>query len=204
MRSFRKLFVPAAAAAALALGAAAGGCDSMPWNKDKGSSDTQKMQTDGMKTAVANVKASQAATTQPSWGNTTGTVTFTQVGDDKVKVVVDLQGVPPGKHGFHIHEKGDLSAPDLSSAGGHFNPGGHKHGGPKDTDRHAGDLGNIRADASGNVKKEITTEGISIDTGAANDIVGKSVIVHSKADDLKSQPSGDAGGRIAGGVIETK
>lgn len=157
-----------------------------------------------MKTAVARVERSKAAATQPSWGNTSGTVTFTEKGDGKVKVVIDLQGVPPGKHGFHIHEKGDLSAADLSSAGGHFNPHKHPHAGPETEMRHAGDFGNVDADVSGNVKKELTVDQITIGTGAADDIVGKSVILHAKADDLKSQPSGDAGGRIAGGVIELK
>jgi Cu-Zn family superoxide dismutase len=150
------------------------------------------------------MEPSKAAATQPSWGKSTGTVTFTSLEDGKTKVAVDLQGVPPGKHGFHIHESGDLSAADLSSAGAHFNPTKHPHAGPDAAMRHAGDLGNVDADESGKVKTEITTDGITIGSGAANDIVGKSVILHVKADDLKSQPSGDAGGRIAGGKIEEK
>jgi superoxide dismutase, Cu-Zn family len=159
----------------------------------------------GAKTAVANVKQAEAATTRPSWGKASGTVTFTQSGDaDKVKVAYDLKGLTPGKHGFHIHEKADLSAPDLSSAGPHFNPTKHKHAGPEGADRHAGDLGNIDADTSGNAKGNVTVEGITIGSGAANDIVGKSVIVHEKADDLKSDPSGNSGGRVGGGVIEMK
>ena len=157
-----------------------------------------------MISTLVNGLSAKAATTQPSFGKTTGTVTFAQVGDNKVKVAVDLQGVPPGKHGFHIHDKGDLSAPDLSSAGPHFNPEGHHHGGPTSEMRHAGDLGNIEADSSGNVKKEMTIEGISVGTGEKNDIAGKSVIVHGKADDLKSDPAGNAGPRIAGGVIEVQ
>ena len=184
------------------------GCDSMPWNKesdDRAADTTADTTADAKKqtVAVAKMQRSQAATTQPSWGNTTGTVTFTDMGE-KVKVAIDLQGVPPGKHGFHIHEKGDLSAPDLSSAGGHFNPGGHPHAGPDTQPRHAGDLGNVTADESGKVKKEMTVDNIDVGSGANNDIVGKSVILHVKADDLKSQPTGDAGGRIAGGLIEMK
>jgi Cu-Zn family superoxide dismutase len=155
-------------------------------------------------TAVAEIAPAKAASTQPSEGNTTGSVTFTQTGQDQVKVVVDLKGLPPGEHGFHIHEKGDLSAPDLSSAGGHFNPMHHEHGAPTAAQHHAGDLGNITADADGTVKKEITVEGLSIGTGKPDDIIGKAVIVHEKPDDLKSQPSGAAGARIAGGVIEEK
>jgi Cu-Zn family superoxide dismutase len=80
----------------------------------------------------------------------------------------------------------------------------HEHGAPTAAQHHAGDLGNITADADGTVKKEITVEGLSIGTGKPDDIIGKAVIVHEKPDDLKSQPSGAAGARIAGGVIEEK
>ena len=153
------------------------------------------------KTAVAHVMPSKAATTQPSNNNVAGTVTFTDSDDGRMKVVADITGFEPNsQHGFHIHEKGDLSAADLSSAGGHYNPDKHVHGGPATSPVHAGDLGNITADASGNAHYEIEVTGISI--GGKNDIVGKSVIIHAKVDDLKSQPAGNAGGRVAGGVIE--
>ena len=185
-----------AAAASLAFAA---GCESMPWNK----SDTKKMDASAP-SAVAKIETAKAASTQPSWGKPTGTVTFTTAGEGKVKVAYDLTGLSPGKHGFHIHQKGDLSAPDFSSAGPHFNPGGHKHAGPKEESRHAGDLGNIEADTSGNAKGSETVSGLSIGTGAADDIVGKSVVVHEKADDLKSDPSGNSGARIGAGVIEVK
>jgi Cu-Zn family superoxide dismutase len=195
-----KLIALPVAAIALALFS---GCESMPWNKD----ETKKMDASaggGGASAVAKLTASKAAATQPSWGKASGTVTFTPAGEGKVKVAYDLSGLTPGKHGFHIHEKGDLSAPDLSSAGPHFNPSKHKHAGPEAGERHAGDLGNVEADASGNAKSSLTVSGISIGTGAADDIIGKSVILHEKADDLKSDPAGNAGGRIAGGVIELK
>jgi len=195
MNRMIQLAVPVLAAAL----AIAAGCD-----KNKSNADAKKMATAAPKTAVAKIEPSKAATTQPSWGKASGTVTFVMLEDGKTKVNVDLEGVPPGKHGFHIHEKGDLSAPDLSSAGAHFNPMKHPHGGPDAPMHHAGDLGNVDADESGKVKKEITVDGISIGSGAANDIVGKSVILHAKPDDLKTQPSGDAGGRIAGGKIEEK
>jgi Cu-Zn family superoxide dismutase len=156
------------------------------------------------KTAVANVTPAKAASTQPSWGSPSGTVTFTQSGANKVKVAYDLKGLTPGKHGFHVHEKGDLSAPDLSSAGPHFNPTKHKHSGTEGDERHAGDLGNVEANKSGEAKGSVTVEGLSIGTGAADDVVGKSIIVHEKADDLKTDPSGNSGGRIGGGVIELK
>jgi Cu-Zn family superoxide dismutase len=190
------------------------GCDSMGKDKDKSSmskssaSGASGMQAGGgnmaNKVAVAQVKPSQAATTQPVNNNVSGTVTFTQTAPDTVVVMVDLTGFEPNsKHGFHIHDKGDLSARDLSSAGGHFNPAGHKHGGPDSTMSHAGDLGNITANADGNVKTEITAHGIALDKSNMG-IIGRSVIVHAKEDDLKTDPAGNSGARVAGGVIELK
>ena len=180
------------------------GCNNNTKHEDNASSQKMDASSGGDKTAVANLKTAGAASTRPSWGTPTGTVTFTQTGDEKVKVAYDIKGLTPGKHGFHIHEKSDLSAPDLSSAGPHFNPTKHKHAGPDSAEHHAGDLGNIEADKSGNAKGSVTVSGITIGSGAANDIIGHSVIVHEKADDLKSDPSGNSGGRVAGGVIEKK
>lgn len=153
--------------------------------------------------AVAQVKPSEAATTQPANGQPSGTVTFRQEGD-KVHVTAEIQGLKPNtKHGFHIHEKGDLSAPDLSSAGGHYNPEGHAHGGPTTSPVHAGDLGNIEANERGEAIYEITVDNITLN-GEKNPVAGKAVIIHAKADDFSSQPSGDAGARIGGGIIEVK
>ena len=128
----------------------------------------------------------------------TGTVTFTKSGDD-VQVVADLKGLKPGKHGFHIHEKGDCSAPDAASAGGHFNPMHQHHGGPATAEHHTGDLGNIEADASGNAHLDWKGK---MNLSGADSIIGKSVVVHEKEDDLKSDPAGNAGVRVACGVIE--
>jgi Cu-Zn family superoxide dismutase len=195
-RSWKKLVLPAAVALALVSG---GGCESM-----KKDGDAKKMDASGEKTAVATLKTAPAASTQPSWGKPTGTVTFTQVGDNKVKAAYDLKGLTPGKHGFHIHEKSDLSAPDYSSAGPHFNPTKHKHHGTTGAERHAGDLGNVEADTSGNSKGSVTVEDLTVGSGAANDIIGRSIVVHEKADDLKTDPSGNSGARVAAGVIEAK
>src|SRR4051812_46334104 len=134
----------------------------------------------------------------PANSKVTGTVTFTKSGDE-VKVVADINGLTPGKHGFHIHEFGECSAPDGTSAGGHFNPGKHQHGAPDASDRHAGDLGNLEADASGKAHLEVTDQTMKLD--GTTSILGHAVIVHEKADDLKTQPTGDAGGRLACGVI---
>ena len=131
-----------------------------------------------------------------------GTATFTAAAPKGIKVVVDVDGITPGKHGIHIHEKADLSDPKLANAGGHFNPEGaeHHHSGPDDAKRHAGDLGNITADAKGHGHLEITPDALSIE--GTNGVVGHSIIIHEKEDDLKTQqPPGNAGGRVAGGAI---
>jgi Cu-Zn family superoxide dismutase len=139
----------------------------------------------------------------PTQGNDVkGTVTFTQ-NDGKTRVVANVTGLKPGKHGFHIHEKGDCSAPDASSAGGHFNPGGHKHGAPEAAEHHSGDLGNIEADAKGRARLNRTVDFLTVADGP-NSVVGKAVIVHAQEDDLQTQPTGNAGGRLACGVIEKK
>ena len=139
-----------------------------------------------------------AAQLEPKSGSTvTGTVTFTKVGDD-IRGVADIQNLTPGKHGFHIHEKGDCSAPDASSAGAHFNPTMKHHGGPTSLDHHTGDLGNIEADASG--KAHLDWKGKLSLTGK-DSIIGKSVVVHEKEDDLKTDPSGNSGARLACGPI---
>lgn len=129
-----------------------------------------------------------------------GTVTFTKE-KDGIRVTANVTGVSVGKHGFHIHERGDCSAPDASSAGGHFNPGGAGHGDPKSKDRHAGDMGNIdiNKDGKGSLTLKVSDPKAF---SAWSEIGGKAVILHEKADDLKTQPTGDAGGRIACGVIE--
>jgi Cu-Zn family superoxide dismutase len=132
-----------------------------------------------------------------SGSNVTGTITFTKKGNE-MEVVADIENLKPGKHGFHIHEKGDCSAADAASAGGHFNPTHQHHGGPTMAERHVGDLGNIEPDASGKVHFEWTGK---MSLSGADSIVGKSVVVHEKEDDLKSDPAGNSGARIACGVI---
>ncbi|MEW6734825.1 MAG: superoxide dismutase family protein [Acidobacteriota bacterium] len=135
----------------------------------------------------------------PTPGNQVrGIVTFTKTGD-KVRMVAELEGLPAGAHGFHIHEYGDCSAADANSAGNHFNPAGKPHSAPTAEQRHLGDLGNIQADASGHARLEWNDPVIKLE--GPNSIIGRSVVVHAKADDLKSQPSGEAGARVACGAI---
>ena len=135
----------------------------------------------------------------PTQGNDVhGTVTFTQIADG-VKVVADLEGLSDGKHGIHIHEFGDCSSTDGTSAGGHYNPSGKTHGGPMDMSRHMGDMGNIVADASGKAHLEYVDKVIKLN--GPGSIIGRSVVVHKGEDDLKSQPAGNSGPRVACGVI---
>lgn len=136
----------------------------------------------------------------PTQGNTvTGRITFTTE-EGGVRIVADLEGLTPGKHGFHIHEKGDCSAADASSAGGHFNPNGQSHGAPADVIRHLGDMGNIEADESGKAHLDYLDPAMSL--SGENSIIGKSVIVHKDMDDMRTQPTGNSGARIGCGIIE--
>ena len=160
-------------------------------------------------TAVLMVAAALAANAQDSTKATvrlepksgskvTGMITFTKTGDD-VEATGDIENLTPGKHGFHIHDKGDCSAADAASAGGHFNPTKQHHGGPTTAERHNGDLGNIEADKSG--KAHIQWKG-KMSLSGGDSIIGRSVVVHEKEDDLKSDPAGNSGARVACGVIE--
>jgi len=128
-----------------------------------------------------------------------GEVTFTAEAGG-VHVVGTFSGLVYGEHGFHVHEKGDCSAPDGASAGGHFNPGGKPHAARDAAARHAGDLGNLKADPYGLARVDFVDTTLSL--SGPDSIVGKAVIIHEKADDFATQPSGNAGARQACGVIE--
>lgn len=120
-----------------------------------------------------------------------------------VHITGDVGGFRPGSnHGFHIHEKGDCSAADASGAGGHFNPTGQPHGRAMRGPHHSGDNDNIVADANGVAKINTHIMGVSLGGGAGNDIAGRAFVVHAAADDYSSQPSGNAGARVACGVIK--
>lgn len=123
-----------------------------------------------------------------------GVVRFEAV-EGGVSVTAELNGLPAGKHGFHIHQYGDCTSMDGTSAGGHFNPSGAEHSGPSAEARHMGDLGNIESDGQ--------TATLSYVDNAIDltQIIGRGVIVHEKEDDLASQPTGNAGGRLGCGVI---
>ena len=121
---------------------------------------------------------------------------------DGVHVTGQVGGLKPGDiRGFHIHEKGDCSAADASSAGGHFNPGAQAHGRAGQGAHHAGDTDNLVADANGVARVDAHVRGVTLGGGAANDIAGRAFIVHAAADDYATQPTGNAGARVACGVI---
>jgi len=150
------------------------------------------MEPDGP-TAVAMVRPASGSQVR-------GEAKFTQVGS-RVRVTAEITGLSPGAHGFHIHEKGDCSAADGMSTGGHFNPQNKKHGAPDTPDRHAGDLGNLTADQSGKATLTMMVDGISVGKGM-DGVIGRGLIVHANADDLKTDPTGNAGGRYGCGVIQ--
>jgi Cu-Zn family superoxide dismutase len=130
-----------------------------------------------------------------------GTVNFVWQGQD-VLVTGNFSGLKPNaEQGFHVHEKGDCSAADATSAGGHFNPDSKSHGMPGSGSNHAGDMPNIKSDANGNAVYSAKISGFTVNSGPAG-ILGKSVVVHRDPDDYKSQPAGNSGPRIACGLIK--
>jgi superoxide dismutase, Cu-Zn family len=131
----------------------------------------------------------------------TGTATFTQKGDE-VTLVANLAGLKPGTHAIHIHEKADCSAADAASAGGHWNPTFKKHGKWGETECHKGDIGNFTANVDGNGTIIFKTKEWCIGCGdETKDIIGKGLIVHDKPDDFVTQPTGNAGARVACSAI---
>lgn len=136
-----------------------------------------------------------------SGSNVTGTATFSEK-NGVVSFEAKLSGLKPGIHGIHIHEKADCSATDATSAGGHWNPLHVKHGKWSDTEHHKGDIGNFTANENGNATVTLKTDEWCIGCGDANkDILGKGLIVHANPDDYTTQPTGNAGGRVACSAI---
>ena len=136
-----------------------------------------------------------------SGSKVTGKVRFIQKGA-KVSMKVVVNGLTPGTHAIHLHEKGDCSAPDATSAGGHWNPSSEDHGQWGHAPFHHGDIGNLVADAKGKAELTIESELWTIGDGKPSDVVGHAVVVHAKEDDFTTQPTGNAGGRVACGVIK--
>jgi Cu-Zn family superoxide dismutase len=131
-----------------------------------------------------------------------GTVELVQQGND-VQIVGEVAGAKPGPHGLHIHAVGDCSAPDFSTAGGHFNPTGASHACPPTDPRHAGDFGNLQIDSDGQGRFEIVSDRISLAPGPIS-VRGLAMILHDDADDCVSQPAGGSGARVACAIIEVQ
>jgi Cu-Zn family superoxide dismutase len=153
-------------------------------------------------TAAAPASSPAQVTLNRTSGSTAaGSFTFMTT-TDGVSIGGQITGLAPNTpHGFHVHQTGDCSAPDAKSAGEHFNPSSHPHGGPSASERHLGDLPNLQSDAMGMASLNTTIAGATLRDGGPNDLIGKALIVHAKRDDYVSQPAGDSGDRIACGVI---
>ncbi|HUP23146.1 MAG TPA: superoxide dismutase family protein [Thermoanaerobaculia bacterium] len=149
--------------------------------------------------AMAQPTTAQAVLRSHADYEVAGTVRFEQTGD-QVAITAGLSGLPPGQHGFHIHETGDCSHPEFETAGDHFNPTGNDHGGPQGV-AHAGDLGNITAGEDGTVGYALDSARITLREGPTS-ALGRALVVHRDTDQLDVQPDGNAGPRIACGVIE--
>ncbi|HEX2059197.1 MAG TPA: superoxide dismutase family protein [Thermoanaerobaculia bacterium] len=152
--------------------------------------------------SVATGPSAIANLSPTSGSNASGTVLLTQLGDGSVEVRVNLTGVPAGVHGFHIHEKGDCGD-NGNAAGGHYNPTNVAHGAPNADPHHAGDWGNVTADAQGNVNARFVTRSVTVTEGPTT-AVGHAIILHANPDDLTTQPTGNAGARIACGVVQMR
>jgi superoxide dismutase, Cu-Zn family len=132
-------------------------------------------------------------------GEAAGTAQLTQEAKG-VKVTLDLHGLAPGQHGIHFHEAAKCEGPDFKSAGGHLNPAGKEHGLDNPKGSHEGDMPNVDADAGGNIKASVTAPNAKL----ADLAKGTALVVHAKADDQKTNPSGSSGDRVACGVIAGK
>lgn len=167
-----------------------------PASKEESNEETATEETQPAANPMATATLNSA-----SGSTAAGTATFEQVGDMTVKMTVEVTGLHPGEHALHLHEKGDCSAPDATSAGGHWNPGGMEHGKRGEGQFHAGDIINLTADADGKVSWSEDIHGWTIGGDDSTNILNHGVIIHEKLDDFTTQPTGAAGGRVACGVI---
>ncbi len=142
----------------------------------------------------------QATAQLQSPGGVTGALVLRETAAG-LEVDGTITGLTPGAHGFHVHEVGECTAPKFESAGPHFDPTKAPHAGPTAAAHHLGDLGNIEADAAGRAQVHAVVPDLSLTAGDAGSVVGRAMVVHAKADDLQTQPSGASGDRIACGVI---
>jgi Cu-Zn family superoxide dismutase len=178
-----------------------------PENEPEGTADSRERPDNPMPepadlAAPGQTPQGASAQVAPTQGNTaSGSVALT-AHEDGVGLTGVIQGLKPSSEfGFHVHEKGDCSAPDASSAGGHFNPTKANHGNPEAGPHHAGDMMNIKSDEQGVAQVDTRALGATLHSGQPTDVLGKAVVVHESPDDYTTQPSGNSGARIACGVI---
>lgn len=151
---------------------------------------------------TSTAQQADAVLASASGSRVSGRLSLVPMGDG-VHIRGEVGGlVPNGQFGFHVHDKGDCSAVDATSAGGHFNPAASAHGRAGGHAHHAGDMDNIASDGAGLGRVDVHLQGVTLGGGAANDIAGRAVIVHADPDDYHSQPTGNAGARVACGVIK--
>lgn len=193
--TFERLATAIAMAGTLSLGA----CSS-PAQRDTGSASAPAAQASGAP-AVSTARGASVVLAPASGSLVSGRLDITPTADG-VRLSGEIGGLAPNStHALHIHEKGDCSAADATSAGGHFNPGAQPHGRSSGAAHHAGDMDNVVADGEGVARVEVQARGVTLGGGAANDVANRAVIVHAQADDYTTQPTGNAGGRVACGVI---
>lgn len=190
----------ATALSALAMTLLFGGCDREARQRPEEGAPERASLRAGDRTEILDAVRAGVAVLHPTEGSSVrGTVRFAQEAEG-VRVIAEVEGLGEGtRHGFHVHEYGDCTAADASSAGGHFDPEDHPHALPPDSPRHAGDMGNLEADSSGRAQLDERFDGFSV-AGSTNPVIGRAVIVHAQPDTGQG-PSGEAGARLACGVI---
>lgn len=164
-----------------------------------GCAQQQQQETTEQETEASPQFTEAVAVIHPTEGNSVSGTVRLQRTDDGTQVTADLSGLDKGRHGFHIHEYGDCSASDGTSAGGHYNPEDNQHGAPTQDVRHVGDMGNIVADGEGSATIDYVDPVIQLN--GPNSVIGRAIVLHGGEDDLESQPSGAAGPRVGCGVI---